>query len=121
MKGYSIVYHLRFFFEYGVDTPLWPGPWNLPDFDSPYGYPCALEKLPISAATGNELTRLAEVYQSSLDWDYPPDPSPWTEDQKESFRRMADAALQALRRDLGDDWTVEDARERFNNWPQVPG
>ncbi|MFJ9618371.1 hypothetical protein [Streptomyces noursei] len=52
--------HLRFFFEAGVtDTPLWPD-----DTDSPYGYPCELERLPISQATRTELTRLCEHYQS---------------------------------------------------------
>ncbi|WP_052876033.1 hypothetical protein [Streptomyces sp. NBC_00069] len=103
-------YHLRFFFEYGVDTPLWPGPSGMPDLDSPYGYPCALERLPITPTTSNELTRLADLYQSSLDWDHPSGPSPWTCEQQESFRREADTALEALRRELGDDWTVEDRR-----------
>ncbi|MFE7524914.1 hypothetical protein ACFU7Y_04260 [Kitasatospora sp. NPDC057542] len=103
-------YHLRFFFEYGVDTPLWPGPPGDPDLDSPYGYPCAPEKLPITPATRNELTRLADLYQSSLDWDHPAGPSPWTRDQQESFRSEAGIALEALRHELGDDWTVEDRR-----------
>lgn len=79
--------HLRFFFECGVDTPLWPGPSDMPDLDSPYGYPCAPEKLPITAATSNELTRLADLYQSSIDWDHPTGPSPWARVQQESFRR----------------------------------
>lgn len=103
-------HHLRFFFEYGVDTPLWPGPPGDPDLDSPFGYPCAPEKLPITPATRNELTRLAGLYQSSLDWDHPAGPSPWTRDQQESFRSEADTVLEALRRELGDDWTVEDRR-----------
>ncbi|MFQ6197078.1 hypothetical protein [Streptomyces sp. NPDC000405] len=99
-------YHLRFFFEAGVPhTPLWP-----PDVDSPYGYPCELERLPISTATQDELTRLCEWYQSSLDWEYPPDPSPWPEEQWTLFRQQADAALDTLRSELGDDWTVEDCR-----------
>ncbi|MFI0727482.1 hypothetical protein ACH4S9_00425 [Streptomyces sp. NPDC021225] len=99
-------YHLRFFFEPGVsDTPLWPY-----DLDSPYGYPCELERLPISPATRAELERLCEWYQSSIDWDYPPDPSPWPAEERELFRRQSDAALGALRRELGDGWTVEDRR-----------
>ncbi|MFI5831893.1 hypothetical protein ACIA6C_32345 [Streptomyces sp. NPDC051578] len=104
-------YHLRFFFENGVDTPLWPGPSGTPDLDSPYGYPCAPEKLPITAVISDELTRLADLYQSSLDWDHPAGPSPWTRDQQESFQHEADTALEALRRELGDGWTVEDRRD----------
>ncbi|MGW2836421.1 hypothetical protein ACWCWD_01315 [Streptomyces sp. NPDC001493] len=103
-------HHLRFFFEYGVDTPLWPGPSNMPDLDSPYGYPCVPENLPITPDTSNTLTRLAELYQSGLDWNHPMGPSPWTREQRESFRCESDAALEVLRRELGDGWTVEDQR-----------
>ncbi|MFF2045291.1 hypothetical protein ACFVVX_33240 [Kitasatospora sp. NPDC058170] len=103
--------HLRFFLEYGVvGTPLWPRTPEAPDYDSPYGYPCELERLPISPAVRAELARLTEVYQTSLDWDYPPDPSPWSEEQQELFRLDVTAALELLRRELGDDWTVEDPR-----------
>ncbi|MFD9408707.1 hypothetical protein ACFWBN_17055 [Streptomyces sp. NPDC059989] len=104
-------YHLRFFFEVGVThTPLWPGPQGDPDLDSPYGYPCELERLPISLATRAELVRLCEWYETSIDWDYPPGPSPWPEEQWELFRQQADTALADLRRELGDAWTVEDRR-----------
>ncbi|MEU1782160.1 hypothetical protein ABZ545_22140 [Streptomyces abikoensis] len=106
-------YHLRFFFEAGVPhTPLWPGPRHNPDVDSPYGSPCELERLPISTATRTELARLCEWYQSSIDWEYPPGPSPWTGEQRALFKQQADAALDALCRELGDDWTVEDCRNR---------
>ena len=99
-------HHLRFFFEAGVPhTPLWPD-----DIDSPYGSPCELERLPISPATQAALATLCEWYQSSIDWDYPPDPSPWPQEERDRFTQQADAALAALRRELGDDWTVEDRR-----------
>lgn len=95
---------LRFFFEAGVShTPLWPI-----DFHSPYGYPCVLERLPISPATRTELARLCESYQSSIDWKYPPDPSPWSDEQWHVFKRDAHTALEALRRELGDGWIVLD-------------
>lgn len=62
----GVIHYLRFFFEAGVNTPLWPE-----DMDSPYGYPCDLARLPISPQTRAELARLSEWYQSSIDWDYP--------------------------------------------------
>ncbi|MFH8574196.1 hypothetical protein [Streptomyces sp. NPDC017993] len=102
--------HLRFFFEYGVDTPLWPGPSGSPDLESRYGYPCDLEKLPITPVTRGDLARLAGWYQSSLNEEYPPGPSPWSADEQELFRRQADAVLETLRLELGEDWTVEDRR-----------
>ncbi|MER8161877.1 hypothetical protein [Streptomyces sp. NPDC094472] len=99
-------YHLRFIFEAGVPhTPLWPD-----NVDSPYGYPCELERLPISPATRTELARLCEWYQTSIDWEYPPDPSPWREERWELFRQQADAALESVRHELGGGWRIEDRR-----------
>ncbi|MEV5531400.1 hypothetical protein [Streptomyces prunicolor] len=98
-----MIQSLRFFFEAGVDTPLWPD-----DMDSPYGYPCEVERLPITPATRAELTRLSERYQSSIDWDCPPDPSPWSDDELQLFKQQAQAALEALRRELGTGWVVRD-------------
>ncbi|WP_432036022.1 hypothetical protein [Streptomyces cucumeris] len=73
--------HLRFFFEAGVpDTPLWPL-----DMDSPYGCPTDLDRLPITEGTRIELERLCWWYQSSLDWDHPPDPSPWSDEEWQAF------------------------------------
>ncbi|WP_329256397.1 hypothetical protein OG223_33085 [Streptomyces sp. NBC_01478] len=98
-----MVHHLRFFFEAGVDTPLWPE-----DMASPYGYPCDLERLPITPATRAELARLSTWYQSSIDWDYPPDPSPWSDEELQRFKQQARTALEALRRELGTGWVVRD-------------
>jgi hypothetical protein len=98
-----MIHHLRFFFEAGVDTPLWPG-----DMDSPYGYPCDLSRLPISQETQTELARLSQWFQSSIDWDYPPDPSPWPDEALQVFKQQAHAALEVLRRELGEGWTVRD-------------
>jgi hypothetical protein len=103
MRGCGVIQSLRFFFEAGVDTPLWPD-----DMDSPYGYPCEVERLPITPATRAELTRLSERYQSSIDWDCPPDPSPWSDDELQLFTQQARAALEALRRELGTGWVVRD-------------
>ncbi|MDX3801625.1 hypothetical protein [Streptomyces sp. AK04-3B] len=94
---------LRFFFEAGVDTPLWPV-----DMHSEYGYPVDLQRLPISPALRTELARLSEWYQSSIDWAYPPDPSPWSDEERQLFKQQAQAALAALRGELGAGWTVRD-------------
>ncbi|WP_394427870.1 hypothetical protein [Streptomyces sp. SGAir0957] len=97
---------LRFFFSAGVvGTALWPD-----DTDSPYGYPCELERLPISRTLREALVGLSERYQTSIDWDYPPGPTPWSRRQQDEFTRQADAALRTLRRELGGEWTVVDQR-----------
>jgi hypothetical protein len=94
---------LRYFFEYGVDTVLWPD-----SVDSPLGYPCDTPRLPITDATGAEIYRLARHYQSSLDWDDPAGPTPWTREQCDVFNVEARQLLNRLRAELPADWAVED-------------
>ena len=94
---------LRFFFEYGVDTVLWPD-----DVDSPLGYPCDSLRLPVSEETRAEIDRLAERYQSSLDWNDPSAPGPWTSHERESFNAQAGALLDRIRSELPASWAVED-------------
>ncbi|MEV0373347.1 hypothetical protein AB0I10_26625 [Streptomyces sp. NPDC050636] len=99
-----MIRYLRFFFEAGVrHSPLWPE-----DMPSPYGNPCELERLPISPTSRAELARLCEWYQSSIDWDYPPNPSPWSEEELQLFKQQMYTALEALRRELGAGWVVRD-------------
>lgn len=94
---------LRFFFEYGVDTALWPD-----DVNSPLGYPCDSRRLPFGQETRSHIDRLAEWYQSSLDWDDPSAPSPWTRQECESFNAQAEALLSRIRSELPANWAVED-------------
>ncbi|MER6631711.1 hypothetical protein ABT301_26440 [Streptomyces sp. NPDC000987] len=98
-----MTHYLRFFFEAGVDTPLWPE-----DMAGPYGRPVELERLSIGAVLRAEPAALSERYQSSIDWAYPPGPSPWSDEELRAFRQRAHAALGALRRELGEGWTVRD-------------
>lgn len=94
---------LRFFFEYGVDTVLWPE-----CVDSPLGYPCDSRLLPVSEETRADIGRLAELYQSSLDWDDPSAPGPWLRSERESFNAQAVALLGRIRSELPQGWLVED-------------
>ena len=94
---------LRFFFEYGVDTVLWPE-----GVDSPLGYPCDSRLLPVSEETRTGIDRLTGWYQSSLDWDDPSAPGPWPRSECESFNAQAVALLGRIRSELPPGWVVED-------------
>ena len=87
----------------GVDTVLWPD-----DVDSPLGYPCDSQRLPISEAARAEIDRLAALYQSSLDWADPTAPGPWSPRERERFNTQARSLLEDLRSELPDGWVVED-------------
>ncbi|HXT93991.1 MAG TPA: hypothetical protein VN714_32575 [Trebonia sp.] len=99
---------LRFFFEYGVDTVLWPD-----DINSELGYPCDLDRLPLSDNARTMARRLAASYQPSLSEDYPPDPSPWPQRQQAAFNDAARNLLSALRGELEPRWTVVDRYHPF--------
>lgn len=98
---------LRFFFEYGVDTVLWPE-----NVDSPLGYPCDSRLLPVSEETRVEIDRLADRYQASLDWNDPSATGPWTTQECESFNAQAESLLVRIRSELPAGWTVEDQFHR---------
>ena len=86
--------HARFFFEAGSGGALWPaGTQN----QEAWGYPVRLKEFPIGAALRNELTQLVEWYDTSLNWDYPPDPGPWREPECEAFNAAVRRALDRLR------------------------
>lgn len=98
-------YELRFFFEWGDDSAsIWCGNQAARDrFDVG---PIVFDELGLSEALQQLLRELGDEYQTSLNWDYPPDPSPWTQEQKESFLRRSEAAYQQLVMELGDEYIV---------------
>ncbi|PSK62639.1 hypothetical protein B0E53_05448 [Micromonospora sp. MH33] len=108
--------HARFFFDAGSGGVLWPT--GLQDQQA-WGYPVRLEKLPISAALRDELTRLVEWYDASLNWDYPPDPGPWREPECLGFNAAVRRALDQLRAELGDRWVIADEFEEEHEDPDL--
>jgi hypothetical protein len=99
------VYRARFFFDAGAGTSLWSANDATRErFD----YPIELELLPVSDKLRAELTRLVEEYDKSIDWDYPPDPSPWSAEQRAEFNNAVRGAVKWLRVELRDDWDIVD-------------
>jgi hypothetical protein len=107
------VRHARFFFDAGSGGVLW-----LTDTQDQevWGNPARLEALPISATLRDELDRLIERYDTSLNWDYPPDPGPWREPECLAFNTAVRRALDRLRLELGDGWVLADGfREKHED------
>ncbi|GAB3883070.1 hypothetical protein GCM10029964_041800 [Kibdelosporangium lantanae] len=82
----------RFFFDAGSGTVLWD--------DSGYVH---LADLPVSADLRNVLEELVARYDSSLDWDDPTGPGPWSAAECREFNTAVRAALARLRVELGTD------------------
>ena len=64
------------------------------------------ENLPISKELNDEISDLFEEWGSSIDWDYPPNPSPWTEEHKIDFNKRAFKTYKKIQAELGEDFTV---------------
>lgn len=103
-KGDEIaMYELRFWFEHG-GICLWG--MNSAAREK-YGYAIESSLLPISNDLLNELNTLEEIYATYLDWDYPPNPSPWTEAEKREFIERANSVHEKLCKELGKDYFVK--------------
>jgi hypothetical protein len=98
-------YRLRYFFDPGAAICL----WSANDVArQEFGYPVDARNLPLPEITRIRLDDLAAWYDTSIDWDYPPGPSPWDEAESQRFNAEAQKLLATLREQLGSDFEIED-------------
>jgi hypothetical protein len=95
-------YRLKLMFEWGGGT-LWPGDAAARDL---LDVGSCEDRLPLSEATRARLEALSEWHDTALNWDYPPDPGPWSEEEQARFEAAAAEALEAVRAELGPDYEV---------------
>lgn len=106
-------YKLEFWFEWTSYTAFQGA--NRAACDR-FGYTFQPEKLPLSPEMIERVHYLSEWHDTSLNWDYPPDPSPWRQEECDRFNKAATDLFEAVVRELGDDfevvntqgWLVED-------------
>jgi hypothetical protein len=95
----------KLFFDAGSGTLLWTS--SAEDRET-WGYAVDLERLPISEALRTELLSLVAQYDTSLNWDYPPDPGPWREPRCREFNDAVHRTVGLLRAELGPAWRIAD-------------
>jgi hypothetical protein len=98
-------YRLRYFFDPGASICLWA------DNDSArerFGYPVDFSQLPICENTGRRMLYVIAWHDTSIDWTYPTDPSPWDADERQLFNAEAQKLLTKLRVELGNDFELID-------------
>ena len=95
-------YRIRLMFEWGGGA-LWCGnDVALERFDvGPIE-----DRLPISEKTRQRLNELSALHDTALNWEYPPDPGPWTKEENERFDAKATDLLSAIREELGPAYEV---------------
>jgi len=106
---------LRFFFDYGSGICIWAG--NITTERKFGNYPIENYALPITKDLINELNNLVIEYDSSLDWGYPPNPSPWTKEHKIDFSNRANMAYTKLCNELGSSYEVKNEFDGCINLP----
>ncbi len=115
--GHQATHVLRFSFDPGSGVCLWS--MNRAANDR-FGYPVDSESLPVSENLRRRLDWLAAWHATSIDWDYPPDPSPWSEDERARFAAESGRVLAELREALGPDYQVLDGRAPWESTPAQP-
>jgi len=98
-------YRLRYFFDAGSGVCLWSGNDAA---RAAYGIAITPEQLPLPPETRQEVERLVAWYDTSLNWDNPAGPTPWTLEECARFNWAARALLQQLRAELGLAYEVAD-------------
>ncbi|MEF2919275.1 MAG: hypothetical protein U0O22_02260 [Acutalibacteraceae bacterium] len=88
-------YKLRFLIEWGGGF-LWPDSSDAVTFEKFNVGPLEPETLNVSKKLCKELHSLEEEYQTALNWDYPLEPSPWSEEQFKNFYDRLKIAYQKL-------------------------
>jgi hypothetical protein len=110
------VYRARFCFDAGSGTVLWA---ESPDAAEIWGYAVELDQLPVSQPLLHDLTSLIAEYDTSLNWDYPPDPGPWREPRCRRFNQAVRQALGRLRAELGPAWQIQDKFGELHEDPDL--
>ena len=100
-------YRLRFAFDPGSGMCLWAANDAVRER---FGYPVALDDLPLSEATREAGGRLIRRFDTSVDWDDPGGPSPWSKAESRAFDAAAWDWLAAARRELGDGYEIINGR-----------
>ncbi len=109
-------YSLRYFFDWGGPC-LWA---NNDSARDRFGIGAVnVVDLPLSDATKRRADELAAWHDQSLNQDYPPDPSPWRQDECDRFNDASQQLLETIRNELGDDYDIVDEQPRLSEHPRL--
>lgn len=108
-------YRLRLRFEYGGGCL-----WGIdPPAQEAFGNPADPYRLPISAKTRQLIERLETRFESSLNWDYPPDPGPWRQPECDRFNSDTLLLFDRLRQELGENFELRNEQVPLQEDPDL--
>src|SRR5450830_11930 len=95
-------YRVRLMFEWGGGC-LWCGNNIARD---KFSVGPIEERIPLSDEVQGMLNELSQWHDTSLNWDYPPDPGPWNADDYARFDEAAAKLLKSIQQELGEEFEV---------------
>jgi hypothetical protein len=114
-RAMSEKYRMRYLFEWGGDC-LWPE--NRIAHEK-FGYPAALDRLPLSPKTIERIEELSAWHDQSLNWDYPPNPGPWRQEECDRFNEAAKELLATICRELGCGFEIVSVQPELGEDPDL--
>lgn len=110
-------YQIRFFYDWGCDAPFWcSNDAARSRFDVG---PIEPEELGLSVQISIRVRALAKWHDTALNWDYPPHPGPWRQEECDRFNVAVDALLEAIRSELGEEYKIIDRQGRYSEDPDL--
>ncbi len=98
-------YRFRFFLDPGSGTCLWSADDHT---KAEYDYPVDHRRLHLPENTFRALQHLIAWFDTSVDWEYPPNPGPWTPEEADRFSAYKASILALVRTQLGTDYEIVD-------------
>jgi hypothetical protein len=98
-------YLLRYFFDAGSGICLWSANDAARE---KFDYPVELLSLELPEDLLREALGVVTLYDTSLDWSYPPNPSPWSAQEHARFNDVAQSLLLNFRQQLGPLFDIRD-------------
>ena len=98
-------FELRYFFDPGSGICLWSE--NDVAIER-FGYAVELDGLGLNSALKLRAEELIARFNTSIDWTYPPNASPWSAMERERFKMDSARLLRSLQECLGPDFEIRD-------------
>lgn len=98
-------YVLRYFFDPGSGICLWSANEAARE---KFDYPVQLRDLGLPENLLRKALYVMAWYDTSLDWSYPSNPSPWSESERALFSETSQDLLSVLRQHLGSEFEIRD-------------
>jgi hypothetical protein len=109
-------YLLRYLFDPGAGCCLWVGDdATCERFD----YPVDHAALPLTRTTQARIDATLAWYDTSLDWEYPPDPGPWPQAECDRFNATVAALYATIVAELHPAFRVRNEHRPLREEPDL--